>query len=147
VMDPDDVVVRLVDSCVFKREVLAVVAEGLNARGRWIPVAWDDKDISEKLLDRGCNMLPDSCYESATMADVAAREVLELMRTGRFKVRKELVNWLDEYKTFQLENGNVPRGTHPLMAATRHAVSQLEYARALQSMKASNKTYPKVAMI
>lgn len=51
--------VHLYDACLFRREVLAVIAEGLNARGRWLPVAWEksDKAMSEKLLERGCNMV------------------------------------------------------------------------------------------
>jgi len=43
-MDPTLDQMHLYDACVFEREVLAVIAEGFNCRGRWIPVAFREKD-------------------------------------------------------------------------------------------------------
>ena len=58
--DPDTDVVRVYDACLFKKEVLAVIAEGLNARGRWVPISWKDKELAAALDERGCNMSPRS---------------------------------------------------------------------------------------
>ena len=109
--DKDTDLVHLYDACVFKREVLAVIAEGLNARGRWIPVAWAEKDMAEKLLDRGCNMLPDPVVDTDTVAEVVSRDIWERMRSGRFKVDRRLKEWLDEFKAFDRQEGKVPRGS------------------------------------
>lgn len=140
---------HLYDACLFKREVLAVIAEGLNARGRWIPVAWEKagEDMADKLLDRGCNMLPEPAADGDPMAEVVARDIWERMRSGRFKVDKRLGEWLDELKGFQRKDGKVPKGAFPLMSATRHAVAMLEYARRQAPRGRKTANYPKVAIL
>lgn len=124
-------VVHLYDAAIFQREVLAVIAEGLVARARWVPVAWpkEAKDLADKLLSRGVNMLPEHSTDSEGVAEVISRDISERMRTDRFKVERRLQNWLDEYRNFYREDGQVPRMSHPLMSATRYAISQLDFAR------------------
>ena len=145
--DGDNDVIHLYDACMFKREVLAVIAESLNARGRWVPVAWQNKEFAGRLLDRGCNMLPEKTPDTDEMAEVISRDIWERMRSGRFKVDRRLQEWLEEFKTFKRDEQKVPRETHPLMSATRHAMGQIEFARAERAFKESIKTYPKLAMI
>lgn len=147
--DKSSDVVHAYDACLFQREVLAVIAEGLIARGRWIPIAWhkDAKDIADKLLDRGVNMLPEPSEDTAAMAEVLSRDVWERMRTGRFKVDKRLANWLDEHRGFNRQDSQVPRESFPLMSATRHAVAMLYYARRQAPRGRKSVNYPKVSMI
>lgn len=142
-------VLHLYDCCVFRREVLAVIAEGLNCRGRWIPVAWAEKakDISGKLLERGCNMLPEGATDTDAVAEVVSRDIWERMRSGRFKVDKRLAEWLDEYRAFYREESRVPRVSHPLMSATRHAVAMLQYSRRTEPAGRKRGAYPKIAVI
>lgn len=139
--------VHLYDACMFEREVLAVVAEGLNARGRHTPVAWTHREIADALLERGCNMLPEPCDDTDASAEIAARDVWSRMRTSRFKVDRRLKNWTDEFATFNRESQKVPRETHPLMSATRFAVQMLPYARALRPKKAQTANYPRLAIL
>lgn len=139
--------VHLYDACVFTREVLAVIAEALNARGRYIPVAWAHKEISNNLLDRGCRMLPEPCDDTDASAEVAARDVLERMRTSRFKVERRLLPWTEEFETFSRSDQKVPRDTHPLMTATRFAVQCLPYARRSVAKKGQGINYPKVSVL
>ena len=144
--DKDSDVIHLYDCCLFKREVLAVIAEGVNARGRWVPVCWVNKELSDKLLVRGCGMQPEASDDSESMAEVNSREVWGRMRSGRFKVDRRLKEWLDEYKTFNRQDSKVPRNSHPLMAATRYAIDQLPYAMAHKSLN-NKKMYPKLAIV
>lgn len=139
-------VVHLYDCAHFKREVLAVIAEGLNARGRFIPVAWTNESMSQNLLDRGCNMLPEKTDDSDEMAEVISRDILERMRTGRFKVEKRLSEWLEEFRTFNRDESKVP-STHPLMTATRYAMSELQYGRAEKGFQDRKKAVPKLAIV
>jgi len=139
--------VHLYDSCRFEREIMAVIAEGLNARGRHIPVAWTHKEVADALLDRGCNMLPESCDDSDAAAEIASREVWSRMRTSRFKVERRLKDWADEFETFNRDEMKVPRDTHPLMSATRYAVQMLPYARRLVPKRGVQVNYPKVAIL
>jgi len=140
--------VTVYDCCIFRSEVFAVIGEGLNARGRWIPIAWENKaeEIGKKLQERGCNLLHEPVKETPALAEVTSREIWERMRTGRFKVDKRLAEWLDEFDLFTKQEGKIPVDSSPLMAATRYAIGQLAYARRLQSPRKTT-SYPKVAMI
>lgn len=147
--DKDSDTVHLYDCALFKREVLAVVAEGLNARGRWVPVAWPKgaKEIADQLIEKGCNMLPDPVNGSQPAIEAASLDIWERMRSHRFKVNKRLGEWLEEYRTFYRQDQKVPVGSHPLMAATRHAVASLEWARRQASKRGRNINYPTIAMV
>lgn len=142
-------VVTLYDCCKFNAEVLPVIAEGLNARGRWIPIAWNgkDEDFSDSLLDRGCGVLYDGVKESPQSAEMTSREISERMRTGRFKVDKRMAEWLQEFELFGKQGGKIPTSGYPLMAATRYAISQLEFAKRLQNPVKRKTNAPRFATI
>lgn len=142
-------VITLYDSCLFNSEVLPVIAEGLNARGRWIPIAWMEKakSMADELLKRGCNTLYDPVKETPEVAEMLSREILERMRTGRFKVEKRLGEWLKEAELFSKQEGKVPVSAFPLMAATRYAIASLHEAKKLKSTATPKLLYPKVAIL
>jgi hypothetical protein len=141
-------VVTVYDACNFNNEVMAVIAEGLNARGRWIPIAWEKKagPLIEQLQKKGCNLLPDPAEESALSAEMVGRDLQERMRTGRFKVEKRLAEWIKEFDAHYQESGKVPAAA-PLMAATRYAISQLAWAKRLQKPAKNRAMAPRIAMI
>jgi hypothetical protein len=147
--DKDADTLHLYDVCVFEREVLAVIAEGLKRRGKWIPVAWcqEAAEIAGMLLEHGVNMLPDLDIpkNSEAVSEMVSLEIWERMRTGRFKVAKSLTAWLEEFKTFQRQESKVPANTHPLMAATRHALANLSYAQRQNARQGIN--YPQMAIV
>jgi len=145
--DKDADTIHVYGACTFKREPFAMIEEGLNALGRWIPIAWETKDVADKLLERGCNMIYEAVKSNDTLAGVTARDIQERMRTGRFKVGKHLKNWTDEYQVFSTVDGKVPRGTHPLMDATIHAMQMLEYAKRQRKGRRSVKNYPELSII
>ena len=140
--------IHVYDACVFRAEVLAVIAEGLNARGRWIPVAWNDKskEISDKLLDRGCNMLQDGCKTSDQYLEVTSRDVWERMRTKRFKVDPRLKEWTDEFEAYYKDGVKIPKDASPLMSATLNAIDQLPFARR-QTTRKQQTTAPRLAIV
>lgn len=142
-------VAHLYDACLFRREVLAVIADGMNARGRWIPIAWerDAKAMADRLLDRGCNMLPEPNEDKPGMAEQVTRDIWGRMRSGRFRVDRRLQEWLEEMRNFNLEGSKVPLGSHPLMAATRHAVAMFSHARREASLSAGKPPLRKLAIV
>ncbi len=148
-LDPDADTVHLYDSATFREDdtLPVIVAGGLNARGRYIPIAHNSKELSKVLLDRGCNMLSDECSRVQARTEVVSRDIAERMRTGRFKVDRRLADWLDEYRSFFRDDAKVPTGSHPLMAATRHAMFELEYAKAQSGAMTRKNLYAKVAMV
>jgi len=149
VHNPDTDKVTCYDTSTFSREVLAVIVEGLAARGRWIPIAWDksSKEMADKLRDRGLNMLPEPSSSGEAMAEVISREIWERMRSDRFKVDKRLGAWIDEMKSFSRKDAKVPVSTHPLMTATRNAMEMLTYARRQAPKNKHKRNYQEVAII
>lgn len=141
--------VHLYDACMFRQEVLAVIAEGLNARGRRIPVAWEKKSkaIADELLKRGVNMTVDSCDDTDGMAEVVSRTIWERLRTGRFRVEKRLSEWFTEADGFDRADGKVPRAGFPLMTATRFALQMLDRGRSMEAPVSRKALYPKIAVV
>ena len=143
-------VIHLYDCCIFRREVLAIIAEGLNNHGRWIPIAWEKsaKPMAEKLRERGCNLTYDPHEDNDAVAEAVARDIWGRMRSGRFRVQKGLAEWLDEFKTFNRTDQKVPRETHPLMTATRFAVAMHdEWAKPERHAGYRKINHPNVAVV
>lgn len=147
--DKESDTIHLYDCAMFRREVLAVVAEGINARGRWIPLAWhkDAEEIAEKLLDKGCNTMPEVVDSSQPAIEADALDIWERMRTKRFKVENRLGEWIEEFRTFYREENKVPVDTHPLMAATRNAYAMLDYARRQSPKRGRGVSYPRLSTV
>lgn len=148
-LDPLADVTHLYDAALFKREVLAVIGEGISARGRWIPLAWhkDANEFADKLLDRGINCLPEPCADNQSVAEVISREIWQRMRTSRFRVDQRVGEWLDEFRTFYRDGSKIPTDSHPLMAATRHAIEMLQYAKPQSSPGSNRPNAPKLAIV
>lgn len=140
--------VTLYDCCKFNNEVFPVISEGINARGRWIPIAWEKKakDVADKFLDRGCSMLYDPVDETPFLAQMLSRDIAERMRTGRFKVEKRLGEWLSEFKVFNESDGQIPTESFPLMAATRYGIACIDQGKRLRTIKTQT-LKPRIAMI
>jgi hypothetical protein len=147
--DPDTDTVHLYECSLFRNDDKnpIIVAEGLNARGRFVPIAHNSKELAEKLIQRGCNMIPDPCKDKPAETEVISSEIAARMRSGRFRVDRRLAEWLDEYKSFYRDGAKVPVASHPLMSATRHAIECMEWARAQSSVRKNQRHYAKVAMI
>lgn len=148
-IDPYSDVAHLYDAAVFKREVMAVVAEGISARGRWIPLAWPKsaEEFQKQLLNRGINCLPEPCAEKQSVAEVISREIWQRMRTSRFRVDQRVGEWLDEFRNFYRDESKVPMEGFPLMAATRYAVEMARYAKPLEHPRSKKRNHPQVSVV
>jgi hypothetical protein len=69
------------------------------------------------------------------------------MRTSRFRVDKRVAEWLNEYRNYYRDNAKVPLEGFPLMAATRHAIEMLHYARADSSGQKRKPCVPKLSVV
>lgn len=139
-------IVHCYDAAIFRREVPVVIGEGIAGRGRWIPMAWrkQDQEFADKLLDAGINILPDPCADNQAMAEVLSREVWQRLRSSQFRVDSRVAEWKAEFQNFYRDKSNVPISGFPLMAATRHAVEMLAYARAERMPGSKKPNYPRV---
>jgi hypothetical protein len=148
-IDDRSSVIHCYDAATFKTEVLAVIADSVHARGRWIPVAWRKKDepFANKLMDRKINVLPEPSSDSAAVVEVVSRDIWLRMRGSRFKVDETVYPWLEEFNVFYRDESKVPDKGFPLMAATRHAMEQLPYAKAQVMPGSKRPNHPKVAIL
>lgn len=128
-VNPDTQNIHIYDSALFHIEVPAVIAESMNNRGRWIPVAWANQEMMRQFQERGVRMLPDPSSITSEMAEVVSRELWERIRGKRITVDKNLKGWAEEAKSLSREKGLIPNDSHPLMAATRIAMQQIKFAR------------------
>jgi hypothetical protein len=146
-IDTDSQHIHIYDACKFEREVAAVIAESINARGRWIPIAWTDKEQKDSFLDRGCRMLPDPSNDSDAMAEIVSRDLWERMRAKRISIDKRLKNWLEEATGLQRTDGKIPKDSSPLMSATRIAMQQMKSSKRQQSRRIIKKEGRRVAVV
>ena len=148
-------VTHLYDAAILRSEVLAVIAECIANRGRWIPIAWHGKakefvdrfNNSENEYYRGLNFLHDPCGDSQAIAEVLSREIDQRMKGGQFRRSRALGEWAQEFKGFYKDGSKIPLEGYPLMAATRHAIEMLHYARPLAQPGSKKLNYPKVAIL
>lgn len=142
-------VTHLYDAAIFKREVIAVIGEGIAARGRWIPLAWhkDGEEFADKLKERGINVLHEPSADKQSVAEVLSREIWQRMRTGRFRVERSVAEWLEQYKAFYRAETKIPLEGYPLMSATRHAIEMLGYARPERMPGSQRLNYPKIKVV
>lgn len=145
--DFDNNVVHVYDAAVFQQEVRAVMAEGIAARGRHYPVAVRKKDeaFGDDLRNAGINVIPEMCKDDEKMAEVISREIWQKIRTGQFRVERRVGEWLHEYNRYDRSGNKVPTEGFPLMAATRHAIEMLPYAKPEISRRRNKPNYPKQA--
>lgn len=131
-------VLRVVDAALFRNEHFAVVADGISARGRWIPIAWHKaaEPIAVKLRDEyGCKMLPDPCSDNESFVSAMTNQMVQMLSGSRLRVEgPTLGSWLNEYRLVQ-QAGDIPKGGYPLMSATRHAIECVRYAKGQPSSK------------
>lgn len=142
--DRDRDVVYVTDCYRKANETSVYHAARLNAANRnWIPVAWphdginkgkDGKAVRDLYRDHGANMMRlSSRYDDekggAQDLEPVLNDMLERMRSGRFKVFNHLNEWFEEYRMYHRKDGKVVPVKDDLMAATRYAMMMLRKAR------------------
>ena len=109
-------------------------AEWFKKTGQWIPVAWPkdglarDKGSGITLRDQyrshGVKMLKDFAQyrdERAVSVEAGIVEMLEYMRSGRFKVFDHLTQWFEEKRFYHRKDGVVQPTKDDILSATRYA--------------------------
>ena len=138
------------DAAIFRQEVQAVVIEAIASRGRHYPMAWrkQDKAFADALQDAGVRMTYEPAEDNQSVAEVLSREIWQRLRTGQFRVERRVSEWIREHKNFDRKDSKVPMNGYPLMAATRHAIEKLSFAKPERDHGAAKKVNSrKVAIV
>ena len=125
-------------------------AAALNKHGKWIPNAWPhdgmqrDKGSGIALKDQyrkhSLYMLKEHAHyldERGNHREPGVIEMLEYMKTGRFKVFSHLSDWFEEKRLYHRKDGQIVPKYDDLLSATRMAFIMRRYAKARPSGKAT----------
>jgi len=141
--DPDRDIVYVTDCYKATGETSVYHAEAIKRRGKWIPVSWPHDGLQKDkasgvalmtmYLEHDVNMLHVSARYDDKIGGAQAMEpsvidILERMRTGRFKVFSNLSEWMEEKRLYHRKDGRIVREKDDLMSATKYAVMMLRYA-------------------
>jgi phage terminase large subunit-like protein len=123
-------------------------AAAIKGWGEWIPVAWPhdglqhDKGSGEQLAAQyrkhGLKMLPDKATNPPKKGEVEGtggngveapvQEMLERMLTGRWKVFKNCLSWLEERRLYHRQDGKIVKESDDTISASRYAYMMLRHA-------------------
>jgi phage terminase large subunit-like protein len=141
--------IYVIDEYGASRTVIPMHASAINARGKWIPVAWphdgyqvkdqtNGEQLAQQYRNEGCNMRPlhaqfqptPGSQEKTSVVSVEAglQEMLTRMQTGRWKVFSTCVKWFEEFRIYRRENGKLVKLFDDRISASRYAMMDLRYA-------------------
>jgi phage terminase large subunit-like protein len=144
--DRDSDTVHVYDAYRAKEQTPVIHAAAVNAKGKWIPVSWPhdglqhDKGSGQQLAEQyraqGVNMLTDKATwpDGGNGVEAGIMDMLDRMKTGRFKVAEHLNDWWEEFRLYHRKDGKIVKEGDDLMSATRYAVMMLRCAATNQSM-------------
>lgn len=147
-VDRDTDTVHIYDCYRVREATPAMHALAINAKGKWIPVAWPhdglqhDKGSGEALAEQyrkhGVNMLKDKATHppekgekegtGGNGVEAGLMDMLDRMQSGRLKVAKHLHDWWEEFRLYHREDGKVVKEGDDLMSATRYGLMMLRKA-------------------
>jgi phage terminase large subunit-like protein len=139
--DRDADVVHVYDCYRVREQTPVVHAAALNARGKWIPVAWPHDGlqhdtgsgvtIAQQYRDQGANLLSEraSFPDGSNGVEAGVLGMLDRMKTGRFKVAAHLNDWWEEFRLYHRKDGQIVKEGDDLMSATRYALMMLRAAQ------------------
>ena len=67
--------------------------------------------------------------DGSVSVEAGLMDMLDRMKTGRFKVLAHLNDWFEEFRLYHRKDGRVVKEGDDLMAATRYALMMLRHAR------------------
>lgn len=138
--DRDADVLHVYDIHRLRQETPVVHAAAIKQRGSWIKVAWphdalqhdkgSGEQIAKQYRDQGCAMLLErATFEDGTFGvEAGIMEMLDRMRTGRFKVAAHLNDWWEEFRLYHRADGRIVKERDDLMSASRYAVMMRRFA-------------------
>jgi hypothetical protein len=147
--DRDADIVYVYDVYRLKEQTPAIHSLAINARGKWIPVAWPhdglqhDKGSGEALANQyrklGVNMLKEKASHPAQQGEeegtggngveAGVMDILDRMQTGRFKVFDHLEDFFQEYRLYHRKDGKIVKLFDDILSAVRYAVMMLRFAK------------------
>lgn len=138
--DRDADVVYLTEVYRVKEQPVMVHASSIRARGQWIPVAWPhdglqhDKgsgvQLAQQYKDHGLNMLSERATftDGSNGVEAGISDMLDRMRTGRFKVFSHCLDFFEEFRMYHRKDGKIVKENDDAISAVRYGLMMLRHA-------------------
>lgn len=126
-LDPDSGIIYLYNEYYTGKEVPAIHASAIKARGTWMWGACDPDGVNqadgthmfELYEQEGLNLVK----ADKRSVEAALFKMCQLFESGQLKVFKTLTNWLGEFRTYRRdEAGRIVKKNDHLMDATRYLI-------------------------
>jgi hypothetical protein len=88
------------------------------------------KALADQFAAQGLDMLFDHAQfeDGSVSVEAGLSLMLTMMQTGRFKVKRDLNDWFEEFRLYHRKDGKVVKEGDDLMSATRYAIMMLRFA-------------------
>jgi hypothetical protein len=124
-----------------QREATPIIhAAALREWGDWLPWAWPhdglqhSKDSGEQLAEQykrqKLNMLPErATFDDGTNGvEAGVSDMLQRMQTGRWKVFRNCVEWIEEFRLYHRKDGKIVKERDDVISASRYALMMKRFA-------------------
>lgn len=124
-----------------QREATPIIhAAAVKPWGDWIPCAWpadgeghekgSGKPLAPQYKEQGLNMLEEwaTWEEGGVSVEAGVIDMLDRMKTGRWKVFETCGGWLDEARTYHRVEGQIVKLVDDLISASRYALMMKRHA-------------------
>lgn len=155
--DRDNDIIYLISEYAKREETPVIHSAAIKAWGPWLPVSWPhdglqhDKGSGQTLRDQykgqGLAML----VERATFPDgshgveAGVMEMLDRMKTGRWKVFRTLSGWIGEFRLYHRKDGLIVKERDDRISASRYAMMMLRMAKTKPS--AARLSMPSIGVV
>lgn len=139
--DADSDIVHLVRGKKARKTIPIEMAVIVKKWGIDVPTAWphdgyqhdkgSGKALADQYKDAGIAMLQDHATHEAggNGVEAAIMDMLERMRTGRFKVDRTILEFFEEFRLYHRKAGKIVKLHDDLISACRYALMMLRYAK------------------
>ncbi|MFV0256605.1 DNA packaging protein [Candidatus Liberibacter solanacearum] len=112
----------------------------LKSWGKWLPWAWPhdglqhDKGSGEQLAvqyrQQGMKMLPECATfdDGSNGVEAGVSDILDRMRSGRWKVFSDCQEWLDEFRQYHRREGRIIKEKEDLICASRYGLMMKRFS-------------------
>lgn len=145
--DADSDVIHVVRGIKMRQKIPVEMAVPVNKWGEGIPTAWphdgyqhdkgSGKALASQYRDAGLNMLRDHATwpEGGNGVEAGVTDMLDRMRTGRFKVDETLTEWFEEFRLYHRKDGKIVKLNDDIISATRYALMMLRHAETIKEVQ------------
>jgi phage terminase large subunit-like protein len=152
--DRDSDVMYVVGEYRESQNTPVIHAAAIKPWGDWLPWAWPhdglqhDKGSGEQLAGQyraqGLNMLNEKATfdDGSNGVEAGLMDMLDRMKTGRWKVFRTCTKWLEEFRMYHRKDGKVVKLKDDLISASRYALMMKRFAetqRAPETFKLDRK--------